>query len=133
MSGNYEKGIQHGQRAHVDLINDDISIILIDTTLYTVDLDAHEKLGDIPEAAIIAERLLTGKSLDGTAFRANDPVFTAVTGEDIGAYVIFKDTGDLNTSWLLYYDDSAPEYPLPPDGTDITVNFDTGVNGIFKE
>lgn len=119
--------------ADIDLINDGIRVSLIDTALYTVNLTTHEKLADILNTAVVSGNLLTGKSLDGTTFRADDPVFNGVpAGAPLSALIVYLDTGDANTSWLLYYEDGSAEWPITPDGSDITINWDSGVNGIFK-
>jgi len=116
----------------VDLVNDEIAVFLVNTDLYTVDLDADETLGDIPQAALVAEALLTGKTLDGSTFRADSAVLEAVEGDQVGALIIFKDTGDYNTSYLIFYGDNAPELPITPDGSDVTIAWDLGADGIFK-
>lgn len=134
MIGQYEKGVARRMGGDIDLINDDIGLALVDTSIYIPDLVNDISLANVTEAAIIAEKHLLGKTIDGTAFRADDLTITDVpdTEPPIGAYVIFKDTGDLNTSWLIYYDDEAPPLPITPDGTDINFQWDTGPNGIFK-
>ena len=134
MKGNYEEGIAHIMGGEVDLVNAQISVALIDLTKYTPDLVNHDTLDEVTEDALIAERVLIGKTLDGTTFRADNPVFTNIpTGTpDVGAFLVFLETGDLNTSLLLYFDEDATNLPVTPDGTDITIPWDLGVNGIFK-
>lgn len=135
MKGQYEKGVRHIMGKDVDLANDAIGVILVDLSIYVANLDTDESLANITVAAIIGEKLLTGKILDGTTFRADNVVFPAVPDTDpqIGAYVVFLDTGDLNTSWILYYDDESPPFPITPDGTEISIEWDAGPNGIFKQ
>lgn len=128
----YENGVQSVMAGNIDLINDGIGVLLIDTSLYTPDFIEDESQADIPESAVIAERTLTGKTLDGTTYRGDDLTFPKVTGSQVGGVVLLKDTGEYSTSTLIAFVDNAPEFPITPDGTDITIRWDTGENGIFK-
>lgn len=132
-SGLYESGINAIMAGNIDLENDDISAILIDTSLYTVNLANDSNQDDIPDSAQIQEALLNGKTLDGSVFRASDLTFKSVpSGQDVGAIVLFLNTDYSDTSILIAYLDNAPEFPITPDGSDIVINWDTGINGIFK-
>lgn len=137
MAGMYTNGVQQIMAANVDLVNDEIAVLLIDTAKYMVDLENHESQADIPLGAVLSEIVLTGNTLDDTTFRADDPTFSAVTGDQVGAIVILKDTGEYSTSVLLaYLDENTPgspvDFPIIPDGGDITLRWDTGTAGIFK-
>ena len=134
MKGNYENGIARLMGGDIDLINDQIVCALIDLSIYTPDLANDKTLADVTEAALISERDLTGKTLDDTTFRADNSVHQNIpnTEPEIGALLIFKNTGDLNTSYLIYFDDEATGFPITPDGTDVTLEWDLGANGIFK-
>ena len=132
-SGLYELGVNAIMAANIDLENANISALLIDTSLYTADLDNHSTQDDIPEEAQVAEVTLTGKTLDVTVFRANDLTFPVVPiGDDVSAIVLFLDTDYADTSLLIAYLDNASEFPITPDGTDVVIVWDTGSNGIFK-
>jgi len=131
-SGMYEKGVNAIMGASIDLVNDRIAAWLIDTSFYTPDLNNHSSLSDVPEDSLLSEIVLTGKTLDGTTFRANDIVFPSVAGGKADAVILFVDTDEYESSLLICYLDNAPEFPITPDGTDITIHFDTGSNGIFK-
>lgn len=133
-SGMYENGVAEIMLGNVDLVNDPITALLIDTGFYTPDLSSDSVQSDIPEAARIAEVELTGNTIDGTVFRADDTTFNSVSSDydTAGAVVILKNTGTYNTSVLLAYIDNAPEFPITPDDSDIVIAWDTGANGIFK-
>lgn len=76
---------------------------------------------------------LGGKTVTGGVFDANDPTFTAVTGPQVVAAVLYKDTGVAGTSPLIAYIDSASSgLPVTPNGGDITIVWDNGVNKILK-
>ena len=132
-SGLYELGLKEIMSGNIDLENDNISALLIDTSLYTVDLVNHSNQDDIPDSAQIAEAALSGKTLNVTVFRASDTTFLAVpAGQDISAVILFLDTDYADTSTLIAYLDNATEFPITPDGTDVVIVWDTGANGIFK-
>lgn len=115
----------------VDFDTDDIRVILIDVADYTLDATNHDFLDDIPGAARVATVALTGESVTGRVFDANDAVFTSVTGDVSEALVIYKHTGTEGTSRLIAYIDTATGLPVTPNGADITVQWDNGANKIF--
>ena len=132
-SGMYEYGVAEIMRGNVDLINDSITALLVDPGFYTPDLSLDTSQDDIPEAARISEVELTGNTLDGTTFRADDVTFNSVptTVSEASAVVVFFNSGVYNTSTLIAYIDNAPEFPITPDGGDIVIAWDTGSDGIF--
>jgi len=127
-SGMFKHGKAELMRGNIDLINDALSAVLVDLSLYAPDLDGDESQADIPEAARLAEVLLTGKSLDGTTLLANDAVFASVSSalNPAGGVVLLKDSGVYSTSTLIAYFDNAPEFPITPDDTDIIVAWTDG-------
>ena len=111
--------------------------ILVDTGQYTVDLTNHDYLNDIPAGARIKTATLTTRSIVSGAADADDTTFTAVpagasTATILEAIVVYKDTGVESTSPLIAYIDSATGLPITPNGGDIIVVWDNGVNRIFK-
>ena len=132
MSGVYENVVREFESGNIDLINDGLSVMLLANGEYIPDLDNHATLNDVPEASFVSEVLLGNKTLDRTVFRADPTVFTSLNGPEIGAFIIFKDGETFNESTLVFYGDNAPEFPITPDGSDFTIQWDVGVNGIFK-
>lgn len=129
----YESGINAIMAGNIDLVNANISALLIDTAEYVVDLTNDSTQDDIADDAQIAEVALTGKTLDVSTFRASDLTFLSVaSGSTVSALVLFLDTDYADTSTLIAYIDNAPEFPITTDGTNIVINWDDGVNGIFK-
>ena len=133
-SGLYEKGRQKFLEGGIAILTDNIKAVLVDVADYTVNLATHEFLSDIVLAGRVAiSANLTGKTSTLGIFNANPTVFSAVTGDQSEAVVLFKDTGTASTSPLILYVDSASSgLPVTPNGGDITLNFDTGTNKIFK-
>lgn len=135
-SGLYKTGRQAFLNGDIDLTNAVISGMLIDINEYTVDLDNHSSQTDVPDAAVWSLANLTGKTVDGDVFRADDLVFTSVEGQEVGdeagAVILFLNADTLATSILIAYLDNAPEFPIVLDGENVTVVWDTGANGIFR-
>lgn len=129
----YAKGRQGFLDGSIDWDTDTIKCVLVDTGAYTVDLAAHQFLSDVPSGARIATSgaLTSPTATDGVADAA-DVVFTAVTGVQSEALVLYKDTGAAGTSRLIAYIDTATGLPVTPNGGNITVVWDNGANKIFK-
>ena len=128
----YDKGREGFLDGSIDWDTDDIRCILVDTADYTVDLAAHDNLDDIPAGARVATSgALTGKTVAAGVADADDVTFSAVTGDQSEALVIYKHTGTESTSRLIAYIDDATGLPVTPNGGDITVQWDA-TNKIFK-
>lgn len=129
----YGLGRQAFLNGDIDWANDDIRVILVDTNDYSVQIDTHDNLDDIPAGARVAvSGSLTGKSSTLGVADAGNVTFSAVTGDPSEALVIYKHTGVESTSTLIAYIDSATGLPVTPNGGDITVTWDDGANKIFK-
>ena len=65
---------------------------------------------------------------------ADDTVFSAVSGPTVGAIIIMASTATANASdWqLVAYIDTATGMPVGPNGGDITAQWDSATNKIFK-
>ena len=137
-STQYTKGIYGLISGSIDLLNDNLKLVLVDTAGYTADLDADEFLSAIP----LADRVATSPNLssktlsidtstnpDQVMFDAADGTFTAVSGDGTEAVVLFKDTGDPATSPLISYYDGAT-VQLTPNGND--VNFTISASGLLR-
>lgn len=129
----YAKGLEAFLTGQINWASDTIKAVLVDTLTYTPNLATHQFLSDIPEAA----RVATSPSLDlksaanGVADAA-DVTFSAVSGNQSEALVIFKSTGVDASSRLICYIDTATGLPITPGGGDITVVWDNGANKIFR-
>lgn len=117
----------------IDWDADTIKPILIDTGLYAVDIDVDQFLSDIPAGARVAiGPALTSKTKALGVAGAANAVFSAVSGNSAEAWGLFQDTGVEATSRLIMFDDEASGLPVVPNSGDINLNFDAGVNKIFK-
>ena len=129
----YDKGRQGFLDGSIDWDTDDIRAILIDTADYTVNLATDDNLDDIPGAARVAvSAALSGKTvMDGVADAA-DVTFSAVTGDQCEALVLYKHTGTESTSRLIAYIDDATGLPVTPNGGDIQILWSAGDDKIFR-
>jgi len=128
----YGLGREKFLNADIDWAADNIKVVLVDTNDYTVSINTHEFLSDVAAGARVAtsSNLASKTSTLGVADAA-DVTFTAVTGDQSEALVIYKDTGSAATSPLIAYIDTATGLPVTPNGADITVTWDNGSNKIF--
>lgn len=129
----YDKGREAFLTAAVNWSSDNIKVVLVDAADYTVNLATHQFLSDITGVGRVATSgNLASKTVAAGVADAADVTFTAVTGDQSEALVIYKDTGSAATSPLIAYIDTATGLPVTPNGADITVTWDNGSNKIFK-
>lgn len=124
---NFKEALLDGS-ANTDMSGGNVKVVLIDLTDYTY-AATHTFLSDIPAGAREETSAnLTGKTFTDGTFDADDPSFTGTTGDAVDAFVVYIDTGVEGTSRLVYYNDSAPEFPVTL-GPDITIAFNA--SGVF--
>lgn len=129
----YDYCRQRFLEAQINWMTDTVKVILVSTSAYTPQTAVHQYLADINVSARIAGPVtLTAKATTGGAADAADCTFTSVSGATINAIVIYKDTGTEATSPLIAYIDTATGLPITPNGGDIIVTWDNGVNKIFR-
>ena len=116
----------------VDLDTDTIKVAMV-TAGYTLNA-AHQFYSDItPGSNVVGTpQTLGSKTVTGGVFDAADATFTAVTGSQVVALVLYKDTGVNSTSPLIAYIDTGTGLPVTPNGGNITIAWDNGTNKIFK-
>lgn len=114
----------------INMVADDIRAILVPSS-YVYDAN-HDFLDDIP--AIIGSAVaLTGKSVAGGVFDANDADFGAIaSGSTIGSVFIYKHTGTASTSPLLMRFTDVVGLPLPTNGAGILLQWSNGAAKIVS-
>lgn len=128
----YDKGRQRFLEAQLNWLTDTIKVTMVDTAFYTFNV-SHEFLSSVPDTARTGTpALLTAKTSINGAADGGDVTFAAVTGPSIEAIVIYKDTGDAATSPLIAFIDAATGLPITPNGGDIIITWDNGINKIFR-
>jgi len=129
----YDKGREGFLDGSIDWDTDDIRVVLVDTGAYTVNLATDDFLDDVAGGARIATSgALASKTVTAGVADAADITFSAVSGVQSEALVIYKHTGSDATARLIAYIDTATGLPVTPNGGDITVAWDAGANKIFK-
>lgn len=111
----------------LDLSSDTIKVVLVDTADYTVNLTTDNALDDIAAGGRVATATLASKTVTLGAFDVADVTFSAVSGDQSEALVIYKDTGVESTSQLIAYIDTATGLPVTPNGGDITITWGTSI------
>lgn len=115
----------------VNLLTANIKAVLVDTASYTYNA-THQFLSDIPIGMRVATSPnFASKTVGNGVFDADDIVFSAVTGAQSEAVVLYVDTGSAATSNLIVYIDTATGLPVTPSGGNINVVWDNGTNKIF--
>lgn len=108
-----------------------VKVALIDTADEAYN-SADQFLSDVTGAGIVATSgNLANKTFTNGVFDADDITFTAVTGDQSEALIVYIDTGSSSTSRLMLFIDTASSgLPVTPNGGNITVTFDSGSNKI---
>lgn len=129
----YDKGREGYLDGSLNWLTDDVRAILIDTTAYTPNFITDKFLVSIPGPARISTcPSFTSKTATAGVADADDVAFTAVAGPMIEAVVIYKHTGVDATARLIAFIDTATGLPFIPSGGNVAIQWDDGVNKIFK-
>lgn len=129
----YAKAREKFATAQINWTTATIKVLLIDTGAYTPDLTNHEFLSSVPAPARIAgSAALTNKTATNGILDADNVTFSAVTGVQSEALLLYIDTGSDSTSSLVMLIDTGSGLPITPNGGDIIVTWDNGVNRIMK-
>lgn len=100
---------------------------------YTPDLAADQYYDDLGANVAATSTALTTKTLTSGVADADDVTFVAVAaGPACDFVVLYEDTGSGATSRLIALIDTGTGLPVTPNGGDVTVTWDSGVNKIFK-
>jgi len=129
----YDSGREGFLDGTIDWDTDNIAVVLVDLASYTLDQATHKFLSDIPAIARISITAnLTAKTVVAGIADAADISFVSVTGNQSEALVIFQNTGVDTTARLIVYIDTATGLPVLPNGGNIDIAWNNGVDRIFK-
>lgn len=129
----YDKGREGFLDGSIDWDTNDTRLILIDEADDTIDLSVDDNLDDRAGAARVATSgAMASKTVTNGVADAADVTLSAVTGDQSESIDIYKHTGTESTSRLICNIDTATGLPVTPNGGDITIQFDSGANKIFK-
>jgi hypothetical protein len=123
----YPKFLEQALQAGVNLSSANIKAVLVDLADYTYSSE-HEFLTSVPGAARVATSANLGsKTFTNGTFDTADTVFTAVTGDQSEAIILYVDTGTEATSRLIVFRDAGVTgLPVTPNGGDKTVAVASG-------
>lgn len=127
----YKESLNNFLTGEIDWVGDSINVVLVDTDNYQVDIYNDSVLNDIPEVARVSITTLEGRTASKGIANAEDAVFENVEGEESEAVVIYKNTGDPTTSYLIAYIDTADGLPVLPNSGNINVRWPDPEIGIF--
>ena len=127
----YDLGRESFLKGEISWSGDNIKAVLIDSASYTPDTAVDQFFDDISGVVATSGNLASKTTTDGVADAA-DVTFSSVTGNQSEFIVVYQDTGTPSTSRLIALVDTATGLPVTPNGGDITVQWDTGANKIFK-
>ena len=127
----YDLGRESFLKGEISWSGDNIKAVLVDSASYTPDTAVDQFFDDISGVVATSGNLASKTTTDGVADAA-DVTFSSVTGNQSEFIVVYQDTGTPSTSRLIALVDTATGLPVTPNGGDITVQWDTGANKIFK-
>lgn len=106
----------------IDLSTANIKVVLVDLADYTYS-SAHDFLDDVAAGGRVATSgNLASKTTTGGVFDSADPVFTAATGDQAEALILYVDTGSAATSNLIaFLDTGVTGLPVTPNSGDINI------------
>lgn len=117
----YPKAKEHFLAGDIDMVTGVIRCVLVDTGVYTYSA-AHEDYADLSGIVGTESDALANKAITNGVFDSDDPTFSAVTGNEAEAIVMFLDTGVAANDLLIAYIDTATNLPVTPNGGDIQVS-----------
>jgi hypothetical protein len=130
----YDKGREGFLDGSIDWDTNDMRGALIDEADDTIDLAVDDNLDDRAVAARVAVSAagLGSKTVANGVAGAGNLTWPTVSGDPAESIDIYKHTGTESTSRLACNIDTATGLPVTPNGGDITAQWDTGANKIFK-
>lgn len=131
----YDAGRASFLNADIDWSADNIKVVLVRD--YTPNTSTHDFLDDVTGGGggtiVATSGNLANKTSTAGVADADDVTYTTVAaGAACNHLVIYKDTGSAATSNLIAVIDTATGLPITPNGGDITIQWDSGANKIFK-
>ena len=115
----YKEALLTGD-SNISLTTGTVKIALVDTGTYTY--NGNNQFYANLSGVTANSAALTSKTVANGYFKSSNAEFTAVSGNQSEALIIYIDTGVTTTSRLVaYLDTSVTGLPVTPNGGDITV------------
>lgn len=130
----FDKGRQNILEGAIAILTVNVKLVLVDHGVDTPVVATDDFLDDITAGARIATSgNFASKTTTDGVFDAADVTLTAVSGASVESIVIYNDTPATEAGkHLIAYIDVATGLPFTPSGGDVTIQWDAGVNRIFK-
>jgi hypothetical protein len=127
----YPKAKEQFLQGGINMSSGNIKAVLIDLADYSYNA-AHNALDDVAAGSRVATSgNLGSKTFTDGLFDAANASFTAVTGDQSEAVILYLDSGVESTSLLIaFFDTGVTGLPVTPNGGDINLTFNA--SGIFQ-
>lgn len=130
----FDKGREAFLGGDLDWDANSIKLVFVDHADDTPNVSTDDFLDDIAGAARVSTSgALANKTKTNGVADADDITVNTVTGDPFESVVGFNDSpGTEAAKNLIFYIDTATGLPMTPNGGNITVQWDSGANKIFK-
>ena len=130
----YDLGRESFLKSEISWSANNIKVALVDSAVYTPNLATDQYLTDVTTggAVIATSANLGSKTTTAGVADAANVTLSSVSGAVSEFLVIYQDTGTASSSRLIARIDTATGLPVTPNGGDVTIEWSTGSNRIFK-
>jgi len=126
----YGKALESFAGGGINWGSDTIKCLLA-TNGYTPSINSDQYVTDVSSGNIVARSsALSSKSATLGVLDAADITISSVTGSQCPYLIVYKDSGTDSSSPLLVKIDTGTGLPITPNGGDIAIQWDSGVNKI---
>jgi hypothetical protein len=109
----YGKAKESFLKGEINLLNNNIKVLIIDSSEYSASQNSDQYVSDIPVAAIKhRSTALQTKSITLGVFDADDILIPEYSGDAFDAMVIYQDNSNDSLSRLLFHIDNAVGLPF---------------------
>jgi hypothetical protein len=107
-----------------------VFVALVDTGTYTFS-QSHQFYSDL-SGVVGTDQEILSKTQTAGVFDGDNVTFSAVTGNDVEALVLYRKNSGADTTWPLiaFIDTNVTGLPVTPNGGDIGITWNA--SGIFK-
>jgi hypothetical protein len=131
----YGKAKESFFKGEINLLNNSIKTLIIDSSQYSVSQNLHQFVSDIPVAAIkYRSTSLQNKIINLGTFDADDVLIPDYPGNAFDALIIYQAESTDSNSKLLFYIDNAVGLPFTGSisTSPVTIVWDNGSNKIIS-
>ena len=109
-------------------INDGTVKVALSTAAYN---SAHQYYSSVSASTVGTPQTINNTTVTNGLFDGDDVTYTAVTGSQVTALIIYIDTGSAATSRLVaFIDTGVTNLPVTPNGGNISITWNA--SGIFQ-